>query len=461
MTPLIPAAAYARISEKVERDKIADQFAQLERHAKARGYVIVAWFQDDGVSGLGHKLRPGFRKMLAALEEGTFQVIIATEEERLARNVPEKIELHAACEMAGVTWDTIRDGFVDPSTDSGEFMSTIRAAVGRIESKRKARRQLAANGERVADGLPVPGRRRFGYQPGNIQAEPQEAMAVQRLFAAFIDGQSIRSLAQSMDWPSRRVRDTLANPSYAGYVIRHGEQHEAHPSVARLIERDDFERVQALLSAPGRRTSPGAAPRHVLSGLARCGLCEGTLSFRNNYMCLGDLSHPTVRKEIAEDVVYRELSAALLFGKGDPTEPGTERVRAIDFRTAELVAIQRELLAGVTDYGLKMADVAPQMKKGQSELDALQAERDAIVSSSVRASLLANLRHDVFSGERVSLDAAAEAKAEIEKRVRDLDLDKRRDLVRSLLDIVVHPGRGADRIEIRHRTDVFDLEPVE
>lgn len=113
---LIPAASYARISERVAtRDKVAVQHVQNEHHATARGYTIVARYTDDGISALRHKQRPDFERMLADAETGVFAVIVATEEERLARNVEEKLELHAACEVAGVVWDTARGGYVDPA----------------------------------------------------------------------------------------------------------------------------------------------------------------------------------------------------------------------------------------------------------------------------------------------------------------------------------------------------------
>lgn len=77
-----------------------------------------------------------------------------------------------------------------------------------------------------------------------------EATEVAALFHDFLNGASPRSLYIRMGWRPLRVRETLTDPSYAGYVVRRGERFEAHASVVRLIDRDTFENVQSLLKGP-------------------------------------------------------------------------------------------------------------------------------------------------------------------------------------------------------------------
>ncbi len=448
------AASYARISEKVERDKVSDQHKQNEAHAKARGYRIVARFTDDGISALGHKVREGFRDMLAAAERGEFEVIVATEEERLARNVHEKLELHEACVVAGVTWDTARDGFVDPDTDSGEFMSTIRAAMGRIESKRKARRQLAANIARVEDGYPVPGKTRYGFKHGNIELEPHEAKNIEALFKDFLVGASIRSLSLRMGWRALRVRETLTNPAYAGWVVRRGERFDAHEGVGRIIDRDTFEAVQGLLKAPERRTTPGPTPRHPLSGIARCGACGGPLTYRNNYLCTANLSHPCINKTTLEQQVRKEVVDALIFGIHEEL-PETSRLHQIDRRQVEIEVAKSELLASI-EHGARAADIGPGLGRLEKEYVHLGEERDRIVSASVTLSMLADLRGEIFAGARASFESAAKAKATLAERYDALSLQQQRDLIRGMVTITVYNGRTVDRIEVTVRGQIED-----
>ncbi|MFK4761568.1 recombinase family protein [Microbacterium sp. ZW T5_45] len=309
---LIPAASYARISQKVERDKVADQHTQNEQHAAARGYRIVARYTDDGISALGHKERPDFERMLADAETGAFAVIVATEEERLARNVEEKLELHAACEVAGVVWDTGRDGYVDPATDSGEFMSTVRAAMGRIESRRKARRQRAASDARAAEGAPT-ARPGYGYrrETGRDVVVEAEAAVIREAARRILDGDSLRSIATDFNargiasprtgeqarkaerqdlaapppipWQGITLRQMIRRPSLAGLRTHRGKvvgtfNPELHPPI---IDEDTHARIEALLTDPNRAQGTGGrTPVHLLSGLAKCGRCGDTLGGR-------------------------------------------------------------------------------------------------------------------------------------------------------------------------------------
>ncbi len=370
---VIRAASYARISDKVaSRDKVADQHVQNEHHAAARGYSIVVRYTDDGISALGNKTRPDFERMLADAETGMFAVILATEEERLARNVEEKLELHSACEVAGVVWDTARDGYVDPSTDSGEFMSTVRAAMGRIESKRKARRQRAASDARAADGLPTtrPG---YGYRrkEGRDVVMPDEATVIREAARRVLSGDSLRGIAADFNargipspagapWQGITLRQLIRRPSLAGLRTHRGAvvgkfDAELHPSI---LEEDTHTRLEALLTDPNRAQGTGGrTPVHLLSGLALCGRCGGRMKRVPGWNPKpGQMSKPVkaayacgdchkVRRiqqpvdEFVSEVILRRLEqpdAARLFDAGDmgASRQAREAIEVIDARLA-------------------------------------------------------------------------------------------------------------------------------
>jgi hypothetical protein len=86
-------------------------------------------------------------------------------------------------------------------------------------------------------------------------------------------------------WTRRRIQDTLANPVYAGLLVRwRGSEREQrrparHPAIVSLQE---FEAVAAQtrrrdLSAAGRATGGRPSRRFLLAGLARCGRCGGRM----------------------------------------------------------------------------------------------------------------------------------------------------------------------------------------
>lgn len=172
------ALVYARISVSDKKTpKVERQVADCRALAAKLHYTVVhPSYQDDGISASTGKTRPGFEESLKAVTAGEGDVVLATEEERFARSIGDKERLSIACLASGTTWHTVRDGQVNPAEASGEFLSTLRAAMGKMESKRKAERQVAANAHRRAIGERYQmGARIFGWKDDKVTLEPAEA----------------------------------------------------------------------------------------------------------------------------------------------------------------------------------------------------------------------------------------------------------------------------------------------
>lgn len=456
------AAIYARISEKSKtRDKVADQIEQCRAFAARRGYVVVAVFEDDGITGMGTKTRPGWDLLLEGVAARRFDVLIATEEERFARNLSDKVELQFACIDSGVVWETIRDGFVDPGTEGGEFFSTMRAAMGRMESRRKASRQRAANVARAADGLPVPGRRRFGYEGDNITPRESEAETVRAMFRAFGGGVSIRAItldlkahypapSTGVEWTPRRVRDTLNNPAYGGLVRHKGA---ILPGVViPIVEPELAANVRLMLADPTRRTSPGSAVKHLLSNFATCGVCGARLIYMRSYRCRESSAHVSILKPLLDEPVRRAIVAALQFGHpdmlGDPVAGATvnETLRA---HKRVLEAIE-ETMRREDEGLLTSAQARSRLSKLKRERESIEAALEHAQRASAAARVLVDLRREVLAPGRVDLDGAVELRGRVADRFDALDIEQQRELLRSLVEVTVHKGRTAERIEIVH-----------
>jgi site-specific DNA recombinase len=468
------AAIYARISETVERrDKVADQIAQCERLAERRGYEIVRVYKDDGISALGGKERPGFDALLDGIVAHDFDVVLATEEERFARNLRDKTDLQAACMETGVVWETDRDGFVDPSTESGEFFSTMRAAMGRMESRRKSARQRSANADRAAAGRPNPGRRRFGYESDGIHPRPDEAAVVRRMFAHILEGRSLRSLSQALtaegvdpspgkDWSPRRVRDIITNPHYSGRV-RHLGVITPSDVVIPIVSEEDAASARALLADPGRKVTPGNQRRHLLSGLVHCGVCGDALVYRNTYLCGDNPGHISITKRILETHVRDEVAAALITG-------GPALFASADGAT--IFALIESLSANRTAVSSTIEDrdegfLPPDMAR--TRLALLKAERAQIEASLERArnekgagAALLDIARRLITEPVVDMSEFTSAKAHVLAEFDKLELSQQRDIVAGLLYVEVPKGRDPRRAHILHKlaTHLNPDEPV-
>lgn len=443
---------YLRLSvQKDGSDSIERQEADLRAWAERSGLTIRKVWGDPGKSGFKNVHRAEYERAVHAVVTGEVGTLATWKLDRLSRKGAGKIgTLLDDVAYAGGRLFFLQDN-LDSSEGGHRMVIVMVSEQARSESMNTSLRVRSKNEHAVAKGLPVGGRPRFGYQPGNRKANLTEAVEVRRLFSDFLDGASIRALGIRMGWRSRRVRDTLTNPSYAGYVLRGDERFEAAEEVDRIIEREVFERVQAVLQAPGRRTSPGATIRHIASGIARCGICDGPLSYRNNYLCLRDLGHPTIKKDFLEDRIREEMIAALIYGPRKDALPGAARIHDIDVRATELIRSKSELLSGVR-FGVQMSDIAPQLREADRELGDLQAERDQLQGQTVQSSLLRDLRHSLVDAQtrRVDMSVAAELHRTVGERYNALSLDQQRELVRGYLQVHVDAGRGPGRVRIHH-----------
>ena len=66
------------------------------------------------------------------------------------------------------------------------------------------------------------------------------------------------------------LRRMLTNPAYAG-VRTHGREIIAEGKWKAIVEIDDGQTVQLLLKS---RSKPPARRKHLLTGLAICGVCK-------------------------------------------------------------------------------------------------------------------------------------------------------------------------------------------
>ena len=83
------AALYCRLSRDdnmdAESNSIQNQKKILQKAAKEKGYIDTLFFVDDGITGTTMK-RPGFQKMLTAIEAGYISAVFVKDLSRLGRN---------------------------------------------------------------------------------------------------------------------------------------------------------------------------------------------------------------------------------------------------------------------------------------------------------------------------------------------------------------------------------------
>ena len=253
--------------------------------------------------------------MLAAAQAGRVDVVVAVNLDRLLRTQGDLLALIES----GAKVVTL-EGELDLASASGEMQAAVLTAMARFEARRKGERQRRANEHRTAHGIPVAGKRRFGYLSGNVQPHPEEAPVVLSMFERFRAGTSIRALAKEMGWRTGRVRETLASRAYEG-MVPHGGEWLPSEVVVPVVSAELAAEVRDILDDESRRTSPGAEPKHLLTGIAECGLCGAKLwRIGPNYACRAS-AHLTIRLDLAEEPVPLAVIHAMGVAPPDPEAP--------------------------------------------------------------------------------------------------------------------------------------------
>jgi DNA invertase Pin-like site-specific DNA recombinase len=319
-----PATIFPRQSEDVA-DGIARQIERCRSLIALRGWELVEEFVDNETSASKRRgTGTSWAAMLEYLRAGQADVVVSVDLDRLLRDTRDLMTIIDT----GASVLTV-NGEIDLTTADGEFRATMLASIARFEVRRKGERQLRANVARAAAGRPVPTRRRYGYESDGVTPRTTEAAIVRRMFEHVADGGSLRSLARQLiadgidpapgrEWSTRRLRDLLMNETNAGYARYKGKDGTAFrvmksEHVLPTVDDELAADVRAILSDPGRRTSPGGQARHLLSGLAHCAACGAALHFMRAYKCpTPGKGHLTINSSLIEPLAIDAVITALL-----------------------------------------------------------------------------------------------------------------------------------------------------
>ncbi len=212
--------------------------------ASSRGWTVVAVFVDNDVSAYRKKPRPGYRSLLAALEDGEVDSVVAWHADRLHRSPTELERYIDVCEPRGVVTRTARAGELDLATASGRMVARQLGAVARYESEQTAIRTRAGKADAASRGAWSGDQRIYGYEvvPLTERALDSSALRVVEVEAAVVRdaarrvlaGESLRSVARSLNeaghattrgrpWTGSALRKVLLRPATAGLRASAGE----------------------------------------------------------------------------------------------------------------------------------------------------------------------------------------------------------------------------------------------
>jgi site-specific DNA recombinase len=280
------AAIYVRISADREGKALGVQRQEDDCRALAArmGWTVMEVYCDNDVSAYSGKVRPEYRRMLAAVKAGEVSAVIAYAPDRLYRRMTDLTELLDTLKKARCVVRTVAAGEVDLSTTSGWQMAMMLGVVAEGESRRTGERIKRKLDQRKAEGLPHGGHRPYGWELDRLTIREAEAQTIRWGISQTLAGVPIR--AQFRELNERGSTNSRGGPwthgTYRGVLLaaRHaGLMTDGSPATwPAIVTPEQHRAARRLLSDPQRVTTPGRAGKlHLLSGLARCAVCGGPL----------------------------------------------------------------------------------------------------------------------------------------------------------------------------------------
>ena len=328
------AALYCRLSRDdnmdSESNSIQNQRKILQKAAKDKGHTDTVFFVDDGITGTTMK-RPGFQKMLTAIEAGYISAVFVKDLSRLGRNyievgklTEEFFPLHDIRLVAvsdGVDSDEGEDDFTPFKNIMNEYYAKDISKKRRIVNKMKGNAGVPLS--------PPP----YGYiknpdDPRFWVVEPEAAEVVRRIYRMALEGYGLaetaaqlaadgvvnptyywrsrgtsrggsKSTVEPTKWGHTTVKKILTLQEYCGDVINFKSYSKSYKMKKRIenpeenraiflnvheaiIDRQTWEKVQALQKGMRRKKPTVTQEPSVFSGLLKCPECGGNLNFHFN-----------------------------------------------------------------------------------------------------------------------------------------------------------------------------------
>src|SRR5579872_131413 len=326
-TTKLRAVIYARRSQKHQDASVATQIEEAKRFVEKMGWVLVGMYPDDenNTGRKEFKKRKEFLRLLSDANAGTFDIVVVRDHTRLGGDTSRTMRAVEDLKDEGVAvWYYISGSEVrlDTWIDKATFAFQSAASEGERDGI----------SSRTFEALMV--RARAGYNAGGIcygydnvpvlegsvkkrteyRINEQQAEIVLEMFTMRAEGAGLRSIAKTFNergipspragkrgsgsWAPTVVRTMLHNERYRGVLV-YGRRKKTYRKGTKVrVLRDPSEIIR--VGAPQLRIVPdelweaaqvtfrknerkpwrgknGRRPKHMLSQLARCGLCGGPI----------------------------------------------------------------------------------------------------------------------------------------------------------------------------------------
>lgn len=395
---------YLRIStedQAREGFSLPEQKERLETFCKFKGYEIVDYYEDAGISAKTVNYRPEFERLKKDIKSKRINTIIALKLDRITRSIFDWEKLMTFLDENDAYIDCANDE-VNTTNANGKMVSRLLMSVSQNEIERTSERTKIGLAGAIKQGH-LPSQAPLGYKHENkkLVIDYSTKDVVVRIFELYYNGNSYQTISNILNkeqvlgktnWRDSTITAILENEVYKGDFV-HGKRTK-HPTyyenvVEPLVSKEMWEDCQAQKKKNSR------AYQRTLTYLflqkIRCPKCNNLMGGKatkkkngNIYYyyycndCKLNLKENVIEEyfenlinEIVEyDSVVNQFFLPMIKQKFD--EPKELLEKELDKQNAKLDRIRKAYISGAFDleeYNIEKKIVDEAISKIQSELN--------------------------------------------------------------------------------------------
>ena len=224
---------YARVSS--DKDEQLNSLSNQQSHyddfiAKNPNWTFVGRYVDEGISGISTKKQEDFHRMVSDAKAGKYDLIIAKEITRFARNTLDSIHYTRELLSSGVAvW--FQNDNINTLDEDAELRLTIMSGIAQDEVRKLSSRIKFGHTQAIKKGVVLGNSLMYGYekQNGRLIINEAEAEMIRLIYSLYATGEystpKIERILYEKGYRSRKgtainrgvIKHIIPNPKYKGY----------------------------------------------------------------------------------------------------------------------------------------------------------------------------------------------------------------------------------------------------
>ena len=402
---------YLRVStedQAREGFSLPEQKERLEIFCKFKGYEIVDYYEDAGISAKTGNYRPEFERLKEDIKSKKINTIIALKQDRITRSIFDWEELMRFLEENDAYLDCVNDD-INTTNANGKMVSRILMSVSQQEIERTSERTKVGLAGAIKQGH-IPHQAPLGYKHENkkLVIDHLTKDVVIRIFELYHKGMSYQKISTlfnkeqvlgKTNWRDSSIVAILENEIYKGDFV-HGKRTK-HPTyyenvVEPIVSKEMWEECQVQKKKNSK--SYQRTLTYLFLQKLRCPKCNrilgGKATQKKNgniyyyYYChdckinfkeslVEEYFNDFVNELVEYDSVVNQFFLPMIKQKFD--EPQEELKKDINKQKDKLERIKRAYINGV----FSLEEYNDERKLIESALEKLQNELDEATSCEI------------------------------------------------------------------------------